>query len=486
MLRLVHYLNPMAHLGQKQYSIWFPLLANLLLCVLSELYCYLIVRNPMAVGSYIIFADVAFILYFAFRDGLRGGFISSATSVLYYFYIIITRGYSGRQLTSSIETTIIIGILFFILASIIGWLKQRIDTLIQEEADGKRRLETIIQQLPVGVLITDQEGRLIQRNSQLDSILGIEIPLGFMVGKDNLSEEKIDGRQIKPQESPLFNALRTGKPIIGKEMMFERRDGKTVFLQVSSSPIRNNADKIIAAASIISDISRQKELERQKDDFIGIASHELKTPVTSLKVYTQTLESSFRKKGDLKAADQLERMDSQLIRLTSLINDLLDVTKIQSGRLQFDASVFDFNILVSEIVEEMQLTARHHTLISELDVPANVRADRERIGQVLINLITNAIKYSPQADRIIVKSEVREGAVFLKVQDFGVGIPHDKQTRVFEQFFRVEGAEQNTFPGLGLGLYISAEIVKREGGSIWVESEEGKGSTFCFSLPVFR
>jgi PAS domain S-box-containing protein len=483
--KLLRFFNPIAHLGESQYSLAFPLVANIALCVFSEIYAYQIAKNPLIVGVYIIFINVAFILYFAFRDGLRGGFVSSLVSVLYYFYIIYTRNYTGQLLTSGIETTLILGLLYFLLAGIIGWLKQRIDRLIEREADEKKRLETIIQQLPVGVLITDNEGRITQRNSQIDTILGISIPLGFTIGKDTLRNEKIDGEPINPSRSPLFQALQSGKPVIGKEFTFERSDGKTVSLQISSAPIHNKNDKIIAAASIISDITQQKALERQKDEFLAIASHELKTPVTSIKAYGQVLQVRFTRKGDIEAAEQLRKMDVQIDKLTNLISDLLDVTKIQSGRLEFHREDFDLNTLITEIVEALQLTTSKHTLICELDSSHGVYADRERIGQVLTNLITNAIKYSPESEKIIVQSHVDPEKVTVCVVDSGLGIPADKQEKVFEQFFRVSGPRESTYPGLGLGLYISSEIIKREKGKIWVESVEGKGSTFCFSLPVF-
>lgn len=177
-------------------------------------------------------------------------------------------------------------------------------------------------------------------------------------------------------------------------------------------------------------------------------------------------------------------MDAQVNKLTNLIGDLLDVTKIQSGRMQFHEAYFDLNELIEEVVEEIQRTSEKHKIIKNLVKVENFCGDRERIGQVLTNLITNAIKYSPHADKVIVSTGVKKGNVTLCVEDFGVGIPKDKLERVFEQFFRVSGPKQDTFPGLGLGLYISSEIIKREGGKIWVESEEGKGSTFSFSLPI--
>lgn len=481
--RLLKYLNPIERLGDGRYSYLFPLVANLALCILSEVYAYGIAKNPMIVGVYIIFLNVAFIIYFAFRDGLRGGFIGTTLSILYYFYIIYTRHYKGAQLTSGVETTIILGILYFLLAAIIGGLKQEIDKLIEREADEKTRLQTIIQQLPVGILITDGTGKLTQRNKQVDHILGVKIPIGFNIGKDTLEKERIDGKPLNPAQSPLFQALKSGRPVIGRQLYFERQDGKKLFLQVNSAPIHNKKKNIIAAASIISDISKQKELERQKDEFLGIASHELKTPVTSIKAYEQVLQTIFARKGDKLAVDQLHKMDIQINKLTNLIGDLLDVTKIQSGRLEFHEEHFDFNKLVREIVGELQITTDDHKIITKLVKSPSVHADRERIGQVITNLITNAIKYSPNSGKIIVTSIATKRKVTLCVEDFGVGIPKDKKDKVFEQFFRVSGPEQNTFPGLGLGLYVSSEIIKREGGRIWVESVEGKGSKFYFSLP---
>jgi PAS domain S-box-containing protein len=246
----------------------------------------------------------------------------------------------------------------------------------------------------------------------------------------------------------------------------------------------NSEGDFIGHIGSCSDITEQKNLQQQKDDFIGIASHELKTPVTSIKAYTQVLERMVVKTGQTKEAQMISKMDGQLNRLTSLIGDLLDVTKINSGKLQFNDRTFDFNSLVQELMEDLQRTTNKHTLVENLKETGMIYADRERIGQVITNLITNAIKYSPHADKIIIHTDLKDGEVNVCVEDFGIGISKDKLEKVFEQFYRVSGDMQHTFPGLGLGLYISSEIIKREGGRIWVESIEGKGSTFCFSLPV--
>lgn len=226
-----------------------------------------------------------------------------------------------------------------------------------------------------------------------------------------------------------------------------------------------------------------RELGRQKDDFMAIASHELKTPVTSIKLYTQLLYLKFKKLKDLKSAESVAKMDNQLNKLISLINDLLDVTKIEEGKLQFNLKTFDMNELIKEVVEEMQLTTKHK--IEKVLEKANlVYADRERIGQVLTNFISNAIKYSPQANRVIVRVAKDRKNVIVSVTDFGMGLTASEQKKVFERFNRAGQEGPGGLPGLGLGLYISREIIRRHKGKIWLESKKGKGSTFYISLPI--
>ncbi|WP_214070480.1 PAS domain-containing sensor histidine kinase [Mucilaginibacter sp. dw_454] len=268
------------------------------------------------------------------------------------------------------------------------------------------------------------------------------------------------------------------------EFRLNHADGTTHWCILTGQPqydARNNFSGYIGSCV---DITDQKLLQQQKDDFIGIASHELKTPVTSIKAYTQVLEKMLLKKGDLKEAAMIGRMDAQIDRLTSLIGDLLDVTKINAGKLQFNDTEFDFVPMVQDLVEDLQRTTEKHTLIERHAKIGMVYGDKERIGQVISNLITNAIKYSPQADQIVISTTLKGDEVQLCVQDFGIGITQDKLNKVFEQFYRVSGDMQHTFPGLGLGLYISSEIIKREGGKIWVNSQVGKGSTFCFAIPL--
>lgn len=232
------------------------------------------------------------------------------------------------------------------------------------------------------------------------------------------------------------------------------------------------------------DATERKNLERQREEFISIASHELKTPVTSIKGYTQVLQSRMSKEGNTQVVEFLGKMDAQLNKLTSLIGDLLDSAKIDGGRLQFHEELYDFNELVIDIVDEMQQTTPFHKLIKILAPTKIVTGDRDRVGQVITNFISNAIKYSPHTKEITITTLAKKDTVMLSVQDCGQGIPKEKQKNIFDRFFRVSGKNQDTFAGLGLGLYIAAEIVKRHDGRIWVESEENEGSTFNFTLPI--
>ena len=264
----------------------------------------------------------------------------------------------------------------------------------------------------------------------------------------------------------------------------KRNDGVYRWFLTRVYPIINADGKVIQWIGTNTDIDDQKKTLEQKDEFISIASHELKTPVTSLKGFTQILKLKFEKEENPQAVDLLSRMDKQVDKLTKLIVELLDATKIENGQLKFSKEDFDFNALVLETAEEMQRTTQKHTIKVELATTKIICGDKDRIGQVIINLVSNAIKYSPNANEILITSSIENNSIKLCVRDFGIGIPEEKQANVFDRFFRVSGDKQDTFPGLGLGLFISSEIIKRHEGNLTVKSIPGEGATFCFTLPL--
>jgi signal transduction histidine kinase len=245
---------------------------------------------------------------------------------------------------------------------------------------------------------------------------------------------------------------------------------------------------VVSVTSMIlgSVIEERKILEKRKDDFISVASHELKTPVTSIKGYAELLGLRLVKTNDSKSSDLVQKMDIQINKLINLINDLLDVSKIESGRLQLQNTYLDLNGLLDEIVEEMQMTTNKHKLIKKFDKTKILYADRERLEQVVVNIISNAIKYSPKKGKIVVKTVTDSRLATVSVQDFGIGIAKESQQKIFERFYQAENTAHVAIPSIGLGLYIAAEIVRRFGGKMWVKSRKGKGSTFYFSLPVSK
>jgi len=486
MKRLGKYLNPVSRLGKQQYSILFSLLYSLGLCMLSEFYAYQIVHDPMAVGMYIIFVHVGTILYFSFRDGIRGGVVSSVIAILYYFYIIDTRNYSGQQLTTGVETTITLAFLYLLLAGIIGWLKQKIDKLIIREADEKRRLQAIIHQLPVGIIITDSKGKIVETNRQLESILGIKMPIGIIAGKDSPVSALYNGQKAEPSQSPLAQALLTGKKVVDREFIIEKPNKKKTYIVANASLIHNTEGKVIAAASIIKDVTLQREMEERKDDFINMASHELKTPVTSMKVYLAMLERIAAKLGDPKFEHIVTSLHSQTVRLQELVNNLLDVSRAHTGKLSFKMEPFRLDTMIQETIEELQRETQKISIQVQKSKPVTVIADKLRIYQVLTNLLTNAIKYSSEKSVVDVSVKTDMINVTVRVQDSGIGISKDQQKKIFDRLYQVTDGRENTFPGLGMGLYISKEIVKKHKGKIWVESTKGKGSTFYFTLPLHK
>lgn len=222
-----------------------------------------------------------------------------------------------------------------------------------------------------------------------------------------------------------------------------------------------------------------------RDDFISVASHELKTPITSVKMFTQILKKHSEQIGDNKAVSHLTKMDRQINKLTELVYDLLNVSKIQAGRMEFRIEKFDFDRMVKEVVDILQQSETKHKIIVRGKTGKKVHGDSERIGQVLNNLVSNAIKYSPKSDTVEVTLRADAKNVTVAVRDFGIGMEKAHFGRIFERFYRVYDATDKTFPGLGIGLYISSEIIKRHGGKVWVESHVGEGSTFYFSVPIF-
>ena len=299
---------------------------------------------------------------------------------------------------------------------------------------------------------------------------------------------------LQSEEAHIIGQIRRGRRVDHFETVRVTKEGKEINISLTVSPIKNAAGGIIGASKIARDITEQikvqkqleqyarqlKNLNNSKDEFIGMASHELKTPLTSITAYLQLLERNLVDEINKNFVNKTVR---HVKKLSDLVSDLLDVSKIEAGKLQLNPTQTDLDELLKEAIETAQPGIPKHRIVCKTATPGiTVFADRQRLEQVVINLLTNAAKYSPKADKIIVEAKTSETGVIVSVQDFGIGIREDQITKIFSRFYRAENLKP-TFSGLGIGLFISKEIIERHHGKIWVESEYGKGSTFIFEVP---
>ena len=247
---------------------------------------------------------------------------------------------------------------------------------------------------------------------------------------------------------------------------------------------QNEAELLAIKKQLEAELEAGKVIQHQKDSFIGIASHELKTPLTSLSAIIQVAGAKLKNSDDAFMAGAMEKAYLQVKRMRSMISGFLNIARFESGNMLVEKDVFDIGELIQEVIEEVNITSNNHNILVEGCGSININADREKINSVLSNLISNAIKYSPQGKTVSIICEQQQEVLLISVEDQGIGIKFEHQAKVFDRYYRVEAEDTQHISGFGIGLYLSAEIVKRHGGNIWVESEPGKGSKFRFTLPL--
>jgi len=260
-------------------------------------------------------------------------------------------------------------------------------------------------------------------------------------------------------------------------------DGSIHWINAHGKARYNANGKAVKMVGIISDVTERKQDEQRKNDFIAMVSHELKTPLTSLTAYVQMLQRRAGKSGDSFTAGALESANKQVRKMTTMINGFLNVSRLESGKIHIEIQHFDMAQLIREVEEEFLVTVNTHEVIFTDMQEIIIEADRDKIGQVINNFISNAVKYSPATQTITVSCIASHGQVTVAVTDQGKGIRTEDQQHLFERYYRVKDQPAN-ISGFGIGLYLCAEVIQRHNGRIWVESELDKGSTFYFSLPV--
>lgn len=358
-------------------------------------------------------------------------------------------------------------------------LEKRIEERTKDLKESEEYQRTIIETIRESLIVLGTDIKVISANdffyktfrTSSEETIGVSLyELGN--GQWNIPSLQYLLEKILPHNNPFENfEVEHDFPVIGKKnMMLNAR-------RIDADGAYKN--RILLA---IEDITERRQADIRKDDFLSIASHELKTPLTTIKGYIQMIDLLIPTNQEQKLSEITHRADNYVDKLGHLITELLDVSKLQAGKLELVKKPFDFDKMITDCVETVQTGTKTHTIEVTGQTGITFDGDENRIEQVVTNLLTNAIKYSPGATRVSVHLNTINEFVKVTVTDFGLGIGDEDQKKIFERFYRVNSV-QKTFPGMGIGLYVCEQIVKSHKGSLWVDSEEGKGAMFSFTLP---
>ncbi|EFH80851.1 PAS domain-containing sensor histidine kinase [Ktedonobacter racemifer] len=350
-----------------------------------------------------------------------------------------------------------------------------------EEAlrQSQERASVLMNSSIIGIFVAEDE-RVVDANDAFLRMTGYTL--------EDLRERRMSWRHMTPPEYmartlQAHQEFALHQSIIPYEKEYVCKDGSRLPVLVGAVVLQHHPFQAIA---FVLDNSARKELEQRKDDFISMASHELRNPLAAVKMQTQLVQKRLERQSHHEAATALSRVEGSVKQLERLIGELLDVSKIQAGRLEYQQEMVDLDALLHEVADTMQQIHTTHTIVVRGTAPCSLVGDKDRLGQVFTNLISNAIKYSPGAETVEMDLSTSAETVTIRVRDHGLGIPREQRDKIFDRFYRVTDPKQRAIPGLGMGLYIVAEIVKSHGGTITVESQVGTGSTFTVTLPKRR
>jgi PAS domain S-box-containing protein len=365
-------------------------------------------------------------------------------------------------------------------------------TLLNRERAARAEAETMLGQIADAVIVIDETGRTTYLNGAAKRLLGVDATGVPAARRSELYGMLTpEGAPFQAEELPSMRSMRERRVITGVDMLVRCPDGREIPVQENAAPIVAEDGRVIGAIATVRDISAQHELERQKEEFLAAVAHDLKNPIAVLQGQAQLLRRR-AERGPLeqeRVREGLQLVENRARMMTGLIDQLLDVTRLRLGQeLQLERQPVDLGALVQEVVQAAQQMTDDHELRVVLTAPELIgNWDRQRLIRVLENLLNNAIKYSPEGGEVIVsvaQDEADErGDAVVRVQDRGIGIPAKDLPHIFEQFYRA-GNTAGRMVGTGIGLAGARQIVEQHGGTLTVESEEGRGSTFALRLPL--
>jgi two-component system, OmpR family, phosphate regulon sensor histidine kinase PhoR len=351
-------------------------------------------------------------------------------------------------------------------------------------------LDALVEQLGEGMMLADPAGRILRVNPAGRRLLGLA-DSGDMISDfhdlETFNAQTSAGLPLTPDAWPIARAT-LGETVTSFEVQVATSGDQHRSLMMSAQPVRNPAGEVVLGVSIFHDITEQRAVERAKDDFIAIASHELKNPMTALKGHAQLLLRRSDRAIDLAEQRRgLQIINDQADLVVRLIDRLLDLSRIELGRVQLEREPTDLVALTRRLVSIQRVADPDRPL--EIATTANSiegNWDRARLEQVIGNLLSNASKFTPQRSPVQIELQVRGDEASLVVRDQGPGIPEAQVDRIFERYAQAAGGAGLGAGGLGLGLYVSRQIVEAHGGRMWVESKSGRGAAFHVTLPIPR
>ncbi|MBD1433569.1 PAS domain S-box protein [Sphingobacterium sp. DN00404] len=288
----------------------------------------------------------------------------------------------------------------------------------------------------------------------------------------------------KEEEYHILSKLRNGESVEHYETKRLTKSGMLIDVSLTISPIKDRDGRIIGISKIARDISEKKQEDKRKNDFVAMVSHELKTPLTSILLYTQLLVKKSKNAEDPSFFNMSTKIEAYVKRMISMIIDYLGLSRIEEGKIDIRKTRFNLKSLADEVIEEAHLISSKHRLEIVGSADVEVYADLEKMRQVLINLVGNAIKYSPSGGSVILGWEGHTDKLRIYVKDEGVGISVEDQANLFKRFYRAKEVERKNIAGFGIGLYLVSELLRLHGSRIEVESEPGKGSVFYFHIDL--
>lgn len=354
----------------------------------------------------------------------------------------------------------------------------------EQEHELRQRFQVILSSIGDAVIATNTQGDITYMNAAAQKLLGMKFHNAYK--KKIFSVIHIEDKSVDTFFREAVNtAMQDGTPkLLPKSIQIKTARGKKIDIQDTVAPLRDIKGKIIGAVIIMKDVSQQREMEVQKEVLLGSISHELKNYITSIQGYTMLVQKKVQDTKNEQLMSFVDKLNKKVDTMKDMVISMLDLSKLSMGKLDMSPEKFDIEELIQSIINDLSINSQH-ALKMKGAIDVYVEADRIRIGQVLTNLISNAKKYSPAESEVHIKVERKDMDVIVSVIDFGSGITEEKIEKIFNPFYRAGNeTEKRKVSGSGLGLYISKEIIKQNGGEIWLETKEGKGSTFYFSLPA--